>query len=171
MRNHVTLLAAMLAAAAGCAVPSAQAAAVHSSLNVALPPTGAACVFKKSEYLTATSAESTTSTNWVNVSDGGAITFTQSRTGCVAGTFSAIGGNESSGDSIRLQILLDGVACDPFVSNLSFAQSGVDLSQHSISFLCGGNVAPGSHKIQVQYHSGAGGKADFFQRTLEVKHH
>jgi hypothetical protein len=94
----------------------------------------------------------------------------QNATGCVAGTFFANAGNETDGDHVLLQVLLDGKACPPLSSGYIFANSGQDFSSHMAAFFCGARIAAGKHSVQVQYASGQGGNAELFQRTLEVTH-
>jgi hypothetical protein len=127
------------------------------------------CVVKRTEIASANAVDQSTSTNWVNLGTAGSITFT-SGAGCVAGTFSASAGNDSQNDTVRLQILLDGTACQPLTGNFGFA-SGNYFPSNSTEYFCGSGIPAGKHTIQVQYHSGMGGNAQINQRTLEVRHH
>jgi len=127
------------------------------------------CVVKKTEISSANADDQSTSTNWVNLGTAGSITFT-SGAGCVAGTFSASAGNQSQDDSVRLQILLDGNACEPLTGNFGFASYNNNFPSNSTEYFCGSDIPAGRHTIQVQYHSGNGGTAQINQRTLEVRH-
>jgi hypothetical protein len=170
MRYHVVVLTAALMALAGSLAPVTQPAAADEA--VFAPASTGSCAIKKTEYAVSTSEEHSTSKTFVNLVDAGSITFTQKRTGCVAGTFFANAGNASSGDHVLLQVLLDGAPCAPLTGSPGyfFANSDVDFSSHAAAFFCGPTVAPGTHKIQVQYASDAGGNVEVFQRTLAVAH-
>jgi hypothetical protein len=126
------------------------------------------CSFTKREYAAANSLDESTSENYVNLKDAGSIAFTQSKSGCVAGTFFANAANIATGDHVGLQVLLDGSACAPLSNGYIFADS--EYSSHSVAFFCGASIGPGKHTIQVQYRSGFGGNTQFFQRTLQVDH-
>jgi hypothetical protein len=127
------------------------------------------CAVKKTEIASANASDQSTSTGWVNLGTAGSITFSKG-TGCVAGTFSASAGNATLGDSVRLQILLDGNPCQPLTSNFVFANNSNEYPAYSTEYFCGASIAAGIHTIQVQYHSGNGGVASINQRTLEVRH-
>jgi hypothetical protein len=170
MHHYTVVLAAALMASAGFLIPTTEAAA--DELQFAPPATAGSCAIKKTEYATSTSEEQSSSKTFVNLVDAGAVTFTERKTGCVAGAFFANAGNASAGDHVMLQVLLDGIACTPLTGSPGyfFANSDVDFSSHAAAFFCGANVAPGTHKIQVQYASNNGGNVEIFQRTLEVAH-
>lgn len=161
-------LKAALIVTMGFLMSAAHAAATHPPLRPSPVVSSGSCTFKKTEYAAANSFDESTSENFVNLRDAGSITFTQNGTGCVAGTFFANAGSAAAGDHIGLQVLLDGAACAPLTNGYIFAD--IDFSSHSAAFFCGTNIAPGKHTIQVQYQSGFGGNAQFFQRTLEVNH-
>lgn len=169
MRIYAIALTAALAVSASSPISAAHAAAMNESSFVP-PATTGSCVFKKTEFAASTSAQDTTSTTLTDLGDGGSITFTQSLSGCVAGTFFGNAGNTTSGDNVHLEVLLDGTACAPFSGNYVFANSDVDLSSHAVGFLCGTKVAAGSHTVQVQWAVGGGGEAEIFEHTLEVSH-
>jgi hypothetical protein len=170
MRIYTAALAATLALSAGSLMSAAHAAGTDNSL-FAPPATTGSCAFKKTEFSASTTNQSTTSTTFTNLGDGGAITFNQSRTGCVAGSFFANAGNTTSGDNVHMQVLLDGATCAPLTTgDYVFANADVDLSSHAVGFFCGTNVAAGSHTVQVQWAAGIGGEAEMFQHTLEVSH-
>ncbi|HEX4160293.1 MAG TPA: hypothetical protein VHY79_17645 [Rhizomicrobium sp.] len=169
MRIITGTLAAALTVSASLFISAAHAAAA-SQPPFADPTSTGSCTIKKTEISASNSFDESASTSFVDLSASGSITFTQKRAGCVAGTFFANAGSTVSGDSVVLQVLLDGTACQPLVSNYFFANAGTDFSSHSAAFFCGANVGAGSHKIQVQYSSFLGDEVEFFQRTLEVTH-
>jgi hypothetical protein len=156
-----------LAVSASFSVPKAQAQ--EYGVQNQTPATTGSCTFKKTEISASTSNLSTTSTSFTNLGDGGSISFTQKKTGCVAGTFFGNAGNTTANDNVHLQILIDGTACTPLTGGYVFANSGLDLSSHSVAFFCG-LVGGGSHTIQVQWAAGVGGEAEMFQHSLEVNH-
>ena len=170
MRVHAMALAAALTVSQGCFLSVAHAAATSPSSQPAPAVSSGSCGFKTTEIAAAASFDQTTSASFVKLKDAGSVTFTQSTTGCVAGTFFANGGNEADGDHVLLQIVLDGAPCAPLSSGYIFANSGSDFSPHMAAFFCGARISPGKHTVQVQYASGQGGNAEFFQRTLEVTH-
>lgn len=165
---YAMALTATLAISAGSFMAAANAASTHAPLRHNAATSSGSCTFKKTEYATADSYDESTSQNFVNLGDAGSITFTQNGTGCVAGTFFANAGNAAAGDHVGLQVLLDGIACVPLTKGYIFADT--EFSSHSAGFFCGAGIAAGTHTIQVQYHSGFGGNALFFQRTLVVEH-
>ena len=169
MRTYAILLTAAFAVSASSLISAANAASLDRSPFAPSVSSGS-CVISKTEYAAADSFDESTSTNFVNLGDAGSITFKQVRTGCVGGTFFANAGNVNTGDEVVMQILLDGTACAPLTSDYIFANSGTDFSSHSVAFFCGSSVVPGSHTIQVEYHSFLGGNVEFFQRSLEVAH-
>ena len=122
------------------------------------------------EIATGSSEQTTTSTSFTQLGDGGSITFQQKKTGCVTGTFFGNAGNTTAGDNMHLTVLLDGSICAPLSNNSVFANSGVDFSSHAIAFFCGTSVAPGTHTIQVDWAAGVGGEAAIFEHVLEVNH-
>ena len=168
MNSGVAALTAAFIAAAGSSASAARATATHPPFRSTPAVTSGSCSFKKTEYAAANAFDESTSQNFVNLGDAGSIAFTQNATGCVAGTFFANAGNAAAGDHIGLQVLLDGAACAPLTNGYIFADT--DFSSHSAAFFCGAAIAPGKHTIQIQYHSGFGGNAQFFQRTLQVNH-
>jgi hypothetical protein len=174
MRAHAMVLMAVLAAVltawTGPSMAGAHAAPTDP-LGWLTPGTSSgSCTFKKTEIAAATSFDENSSTAFVKLGNAGSINFTQANRGCVAGTFFANAGNMNAGDHVLLQVLLDGAACAPLTGSYVFANAGDDLSSHSAAFFCGAGIAPGTHKIQVEYASGLGGNVQFFQRTLEVTH-
>jgi len=162
---------AALTVSASSLTSAAPAVAVNGS-SFDPPATTGSCVFKKTEFSASTSEQNTTSTSFSNLGDGGSITFNESATGCVAGTFFGNAGNNTSGDNVHLQVVLDGATiCAPLTTGgYVFANSDVDLSSHAVAFFCGASVAAGSHTIQVQWAAGIGGEAVIFEHTLEVSH-
>jgi hypothetical protein len=164
MLIHRAALVAALTAFVSLSITAAQA-------DEATLSTGS-CVIKKTEIASSVfDNEQTTSSTFVNVGEGGAITFTQRKAGCVAGTFFANAGNTTSGDNVHMQILMDGSACSPLNSgDYVFANADVDMSSHSVAFFCGATVPAGSHTVQVQWSVGIGGQAEMFQHTLQVTH-
>ncbi|HEY3637114.1 MAG TPA: hypothetical protein VGK90_03100 [Rhizomicrobium sp.] len=169
MRIHAVAMAAALAMSSASLTSTAHAADAGQSPFLQPASTGS-CVFKKTEYAASTSHDDSTSKTFVNLGDGGSITFRQAKSGCVAGTFFANAGNDVTNDNVALQVLLDNTPCNPLVNDYFFANSGVDFSSHSAGFFCGASVPAGTHMIQVQYASHAGGEVEFFQRTLVVDH-
>ena len=170
MRIIYTALAAILTMSAGSLASTAHVASVDQALS-APPATTASCLFRRTEFSASVSNQNTTSTAFTNLGDGGSITFNQSRTGCVAGTFFGNAGNITPGDNVHLQVLLDGIECAPLTTgDYVFANSDVDLSSHAVGFFCGASVAAGSHTVQVQWAAGVGGEALIYQHTLEVDH-
>jgi archaellum component FlaG (FlaF/FlaG flagellin family) len=170
MRTYVIALAAVLTVPASSLISAAHAAAMDQSSFVPSAATGS-CVFKKTEFSASIEDQSTTSTSFTDLGDGGSITFTQNKAGCVAGTFFGNAGNTTANDNVRLQVLLDGNECAPLTTgNYVFANSDVDLSSHAVAFFCGTDIAAGSHTVQVQWSAGTGGEAELFQHTLEVNH-
>lgn len=170
MRVSVLALAttAMTVTGGTLVTPAHAVASDNSSYNIPPAATGS-CVVRKTEVTASNAFDDSTSMGWVNLGASGSVTFTESANGCVSGTFSASAGNASANDSVRLQILLDGNPCEPLTGNYSFANYGADFSSHPVEYFCG-IVAKGTHTVQVQYHSGSGGDAQFYQRTLEVRH-
>jgi hypothetical protein len=168
MSSRAAALMAAFIVMAGSSVSAAHAVPTHPPLRPTPAVSSGSCTFKKTEYVAANAFDESTSENFINLRDAGSITFTQNGTGCVAGTFFANAGSAAAGDHIGLQVLLDGAACSPLTNGYIFADS--DFSSHSAAFFCGAAVTPGTHTIQVQYHSGFGGNVQFFQRTLEVNH-
>ncbi|HEY2445604.1 MAG TPA: hypothetical protein VGI20_07705 [Rhizomicrobium sp.] len=171
MRIYDLALTAALTVSASFLMTTAHAAAANESSFVPPASTGS-CAFKKTEFSASTSEQSTTSTSFINLGDGGSVTFNQSRTGCVAGTFFGNAGNSTTGDNVHLQVVLDGTtACAPLTTGgYVFANSDVDLSSHAVGFFCGSSIAAGSHTVQVQWAAGIGGEAEIFEHTLEVSH-
>jgi hypothetical protein len=168
MRSYAVALTAALAVSATSLMSAAHAAATLQSLGPTPATSGGSCTFDKTELAAANSFDQSTSESFVNLGDAGSITFTQKKTGCVAGIFFANAANAAAGDHVGLQVLLDAAACAPLTNGYIFADA--DFSSHSAGFFCGANIAPGKHTIQVQYHSGFGGNAQFFQRSLKVDH-
>jgi opacity protein-like surface antigen len=167
MRICVVMAAAALAMAAS-SVSAAQAAPARSAS--AEPASTGSCTTKKTEYTAADAFDESDSISFVNLTTSGSITFKQAKSGCVAGTFFANAGNTVDADNVVLQVLLDNTPCAPLTDTYFFANSGYDFSSHSAGFFCGANIAPGTHKIQVQYSSYLGGEVEFFQRSLVVNH-
>ncbi|HEX4160292.1 MAG TPA: hypothetical protein VHY79_17640 [Rhizomicrobium sp.] len=170
MGVHATALTAALTIFAGSFLSAAHAAATRPSPRPAPAVSSGSCSFKSTEIAAASSFDQSISASFVRLGDAGSITFTQDKTGCVGGTFFANAGNGDPDDHILLQILLDGTPCAPLTSGYIFANSGPDVTSHSAAFFCGARIAPGKHRVQVQYASGLGGDAQIFQRTLEVTH-
>ncbi|HLY06342.1 MAG TPA: hypothetical protein VKR31_11400 [Rhizomicrobium sp.] len=170
MRIYATALAAAIALSASPLSTAAHAAA--GSLLSAPPATTGSCTFKKTEFSASAPIQTTTSTSFVNMGDGGSITFREGKTGCVAGTFFANIGNETTNDNVHLQVLLDNsIECAPLTTgDYVFANAGLDLSSHAVGFFCGSSVAAGTHTVQVQWSAGEGGTAEMFQHMLEVSH-
>ena len=166
MRVHRTAVAAALAAL----LSPAMAHAAGPTRRPASVTVSASCAFRNTEIATASSFDQSNSTSFVRLAEAGSITFTQSQTGCVAGSFFANAGSDDVADHVLLQVLLDGAPCPPLEAGYIFANSGQDFSSHSAGFFCGARIPPGRHTIQVQYASGLGGSAEIFQRTLEVSH-
>jgi len=169
MRVFAVAMSAALAMSAGSLISTAHAAGPSQSPVVAPVSTGS-CSIKKTEITASNSFDESASTTFVNLGDSGSITFKSKKSGCIEGTFFANAGNGNDGDSVVLQVLLDNSPCQPLVGNYFFANSGSDFSSHSAAFFCGANVSAGTHKIQVQYSSFAGGLVEFFQRSLIVNH-
>ena len=171
MRIYVIAAITALSVSAG-SMTSAALAAAASGASFVPPATTGSCVFKKTEFSASTSEQTTTSTSFTDLGDGGSITFNEGTTGCVAGTFFGNAGNNTSGDNVHLQVVLDGTtACAPLTTGgYVFANSDVDLSSHAVAFFCGTKVGAGSHTIQVQWAAGSGGQAIVFEHTLEVSH-
>jgi hypothetical protein len=169
MRVFAVAMTAALAMSAGSLTSTAYAAGTSQS-PLADPANTGTCTIKKTEYAASTSHDESTSKTFVNLGDGGSITFKQAKSGCVAGTFFANAGNDTATDNAALQVLLDGAPCNPLVNDYFFANGGTDFSSHAAGFFCGASVSPGTHTIQVQYASHAGGEVEFFQRTLVVTH-
>lgn len=151
-------------------IGAAYAAGAGPSLWLAPAISRGSCAFKNTEIVTADSFDESASTSFVDLKDAGSVSFRQASRGCVAGTFFANAGSESEGDHVLLQVTLDGAACPPLTGGYIFANSGSDVAAHTVGFFCGAKIAAGSHTIHVRYASGLGGKAAFFQRTLEVTH-
>lgn len=170
MRVHAVALTAVLAISQGPVLAASRAAAPNPAPQAGVAISSGSCSFKNTEIAAAASFDQTNSASFVKLKDAGSIAFTQSATGCVAGTFFANGGNETDGDHVLLQILLDGAPCAPLSSGYIFANSASDFSSHMVAFFCGAKIAPGKHVVQVLFASGQGGDAEFFQRTLEVTH-
>lgn len=168
MRVDAFALSGALALSAGSLLSSAHAGAPGPSLWATLVTSRGTCTFKTTEIAAAASYDESASTSFVGLKDAGSIAFTETKTGCVAGTFFANAGNES--DHVLLQVLLDGQPCAPLTGDYIFANSGPDFSSHSVRFFCGAKIAPGKHMVQVQFASGVGGNSQLFQRTLEVTH-
>jgi hypothetical protein len=168
MGSCAAALTAALIVTAGALMSAAHAAATHPPLRPSPVVSSGSCTIKKTEYAAANSFDQSSSENFVNLRDAGSITFTQNGAGCVAGIFFANAGSAAAGDHVGLQVLLDGSPCVPLTNGYIFADT--DFSSHSAAFFCGARIASGTHTIQVQYHSGFGGNALFFQRTLEVNH-
>ncbi|HEX4080032.1 MAG TPA: hypothetical protein VHX61_14295 [Rhizomicrobium sp.] len=170
MRTYVLALATALTMSASSLISAAHAEAMDQSSFVP-PATTGSCVFKKMEFSASAPEQTTTSATFTNVGDGGSITFTQKKAGCVAGTFFGNAGNNTTNDNVHLQVLLDSTECAPLTTgNYVFANSGVDLSSHAVAFFCGTSIAAGSHTVRVQWSAGTGGEAELFQHTLEVNH-
>ncbi|HEX3666126.1 MAG TPA: hypothetical protein VHU23_12955 [Rhizomicrobium sp.] len=168
MRISAIGIAAALALSTSSFISAAHAAG--STQPFAGAATTGSCTIKKTEVAAADSFDQSSSLTFVNLGDAGAITFKSKKAGCVGGTFFANAGNASTGDSVVLQILIDGSPCEPLIGTYFFANSGSDFSSHSAAFFCGANIAAGTHRIQVQYSSFDGGEVQFYQRTLEVTH-
>jgi hypothetical protein len=171
MRIYSAALTAALAMSASSLMWATHAEAAGRS-PFAPPATTGSCAFKKTEFSASTPSQETSSASFVNLGDGGSITFIQKKAGCVAGTFFANVGNTLSADNVHLQVLLDGITeCAPLTTgDYVFANSDVDFSSHAVGFFCGTGVTSGSHTIQVQWSIGIGGTAEMFQHMLEVNH-
>ncbi len=170
MRVHAIALISAVTVTASAFISVAHAAATGTSLRPTPAASSGSCTFRNTEIAAASSFDQSNSASFVKLKEAGSITFTQDKAGCVAGTFFANAGNGDDGDHILLQVLLDGAGCAPLTGGYIFANSGSDISSHSVAFFCGAKIAPGKHVIQVQYASGLGGSAEIFQRTLEVTH-
>jgi hypothetical protein len=168
MGLYVAALSAGLAVMAGTLMSTVREAPPHPPIRPVSTTTIGSCTFKKTEYAAASSLDESSSEEFVNLGDAGSIAFTQSGTGCVAGTFFANVANSASGDHVGLQVLLDGTPCAPLTDGYVFADT--EYSSHAVGFFCGGGIAAGKHRIQVQYRSGFGGAVQFYQRILEVNH-
>ncbi len=170
MRTYAIALTAALTMSAACSISQAQASETDQAAWIAPPAATGSCAFSKTEISSSTQEQTTTSASFVNLGDGGSISFNQIKTGCIAGTFFGNAGNTTSNDNVVMQITLDGTPCTPLTGGYVFANSGVDLSPHSVAFFCSTAAAPGSHTVQVQWAAGVGGEAVIFQHTLEVNH-
>jgi hypothetical protein len=163
----------MAAVAISAGLQFSAAKADETGLQVP-PATTGSCTLKKTEYSASAPVQSTGSTSFVNIGDGGSIIFTQAKTGCVGGTFFANVGNELASDNVHLQVLLDGTTeCAPMTTgDYVFANAGLDFSSHSVGFFCGTNIVRGTHTVQIQWSSGGqvGGTAQMFQHMLVVNH-
>jgi hypothetical protein len=171
VHTHAAVIMAAIAIAAGLQFSSAKA----DETGLQAPPaTTGTCTLKTTEYSASTPEQSTGSTTFVNVADGGSITFTQAKPGCVGGTFFANVGNELASDNVHLQVLLDGTTeCAPLTTgDYVFANAGLDFSSHAVGFFCGTNIARGTHTVQIQWSSGgeAGGTAQMYQHMLVANH-
>ncbi|HEX4159239.1 MAG TPA: hypothetical protein VHY79_12250 [Rhizomicrobium sp.] len=171
MRIYTVALTAALTLSASSLMAVTHAEAADQSL-FAPPASTGSCAFKKTEFSASTPSQQTASASFVNLGDGGSISFTQKKAGCVAGTFFANVGNTLSGDNVHLQVLLDGATeCAPLTTgDYVFANADVDFSSHAVGFFCGTNIGSGSHTIQVQWSVGIGGTAQMYQHMLEVNH-
>jgi hypothetical protein len=170
MRISAVALIAALVVSQAWFMSVAQAAAAASPPQPGATTSSGSCSFKTTEIAAASSFDQTNSASFVKLKEAGSITFTQNATGCVAGTLFGNAGNEADGDHVLLEVLLDGAPCAPLSSGYIFANAGQDFSSHMAAFFCGAKIAPGKHTVQVQFASGLGGNAEFFQRTLEVTH-
>jgi hypothetical protein len=171
VRLHAAAIMAAIAISAGLQFSSAKAG--ETGLQVP-PATTGTCTLKTTEYSASAPEQSTGSTTFVNVGDGGSITFTQKKPGCVGGTFFANVGNTLASDNVHLQVLLDGTTeCAPLTTgDYVFANAGLDFSSHAVGFFCGTNIARGTHTVQIQWSSSgqAGGTAQMYQHMLVVEH-
>ncbi|HEX4077337.1 MAG TPA: hypothetical protein VHX61_00475 [Rhizomicrobium sp.] len=169
VRIHAAAITAAIAISAGLQFSVAKA----DELGLLAPPaTTGTCTLKTTEYSASAPEQSTTSTSFVNVGDGGSITFSQKKAGCVGGTFFANAGNVTTNDNLRLQVLLDGTTqCAPLTTgDYVFANSGLDFSSHAVGFFCGTNIGKGTHTVQIQWSVGFGGTVQMYQHMLVVNH-
>ncbi|HEX4080800.1 MAG TPA: hypothetical protein VHX61_18215 [Rhizomicrobium sp.] len=168
---HAAAIMAAIAISAGLQLSAAKA---DETRLQAPPATTGTCTLKTTEYSASAPEQTTGSTTFVNVGDGGSITFNQKKAGCIGGTFFANVGNELASDNVHLQVLLDGTTeCAPMTTgDYVFANAGLDFSSHAVGFFCGTNIAQGSHTVQIQWSSGGGvgGTAQMYQHMLVVNH-
>ncbi len=126
------------------------------------------------DYFSSYNYDHTASTSFVNVTDA-RVSFTTSSTGCVVITFAGpadIFPNGGGYDILHVRTLLDGNnPCVSAIYNDVFSQAVVPMpvTANSITRVCK-NVSPGSHYVQVQYRSDAGGTAEIFSHVLTVTH-
>jgi hypothetical protein len=171
MRTFAVAPLAALVLSIGSLVSAGQALADEEFSGFAPRAMTGSCIFTRTEFSASVFAQQTTSMTFVNLGDGGSITFNQSVAGCVAGVFFGNAGNNTSGARVIMQVQLDGNNCAPLTTNgYVFANSDTDLSSHAVGFLCGTHVPVGTHKVQVQWGAGGGGEAVIFEHTLEVNH-
>jgi hypothetical protein len=170
MRTFALAPLAAIVLSMGSSVSAGQVLASEELSGAGPRAATASCVFSRTEFSTSDLVQSTTSSTFVNLGDGGSIVFKENVAGCVAGVFYGNVGNTVSGQSVHLQVQLDGVDCAPLVNDPVFANSDADFSSHAVGFICSAGVVPGTHKVQVQWNAGNGGEAEIFQHTLEVNH-
>ena len=106
----------------------------------------------------------TTSTTFVNLGQTRVI-FTQATAGCVIVRFSAEAGNTGAGVML-VRAILDGVDV-ALPSQVSFAFNDNFGTARSYEFIFP-NVAPGSHSVRMQFHSGDGPTVFVNNRTTTV---
>src|SRR5436309_745709 len=112
------------------------------------------------DYLSSNSFNGTSSTTFVNLTDG-RLNFTTSSTGCVMITFSGpadVQADSAHYNTLHVRTLLDGnQACVPdlYDDRFSEAEAPVPLIATSITRICK-NVPAGAHRVQVQFRSDDG---------------
>ena len=107
------------------------------------------------DYVSSDVNQSTSSTAWVNITDG-QLNFTTPATGCVVVTFSGLAFDSPNTTGVYqylyVRTLLDGHnLCVPALTNDTFAAAQLPspLTATSITRICK-NVAAGAHSIQAQ---------------------
>lgn len=156
-------------AASNGAVVAADATHMPPPRHFASPAVAASCKNRVEETIASDAYDQTTSTTWVNLTDG-LISYSTRRAGCALVTLS--GASSAGGDFLLVQALLDGTTvCAPSgnINSQIFASGSTEDEAHSMTYLCT-NVAAGSHTLQMQYESYAGGSVTFSGHTLVVAH-
>ena len=159
MRRNTRTFGALFAACTALLVCSPARAAV----------TGACAALAETDYASSAANESTNSTTWVDLNDGGSISFATKKSGCVIVTLSAEA--VAATDYMFLQAVLDGtMVCMPgTVVFLWEGTTDTTFATNTMTLVCDG-VAKGNHTLQVQYESSLGNSVGFGPRTLTVAH-
>lgn len=126
------------------------------------------CSPTKTKFKVSTSVQSTTSTSYVNVTDG-QLKVKLAKRGCIIVAFTAEA-KTAADDTMVVRALRDGTSCAP--SSTFFASSGPDAlpyADRAVNFVCSG-VGPGAHRVRLQFESFSGGAVTLDYRTVVLQY-
>ncbi len=160
MMRLIFIIAAALAASLA-STPGAEAAPIEK----------AQCQVNHAAIMVSKAGHSTTSNGYVDVIESG-VWFVQGGTkpGCIIVSFSAEAG-AAANETMVVQPVLDGTTvCEPgenfFVPSIA---SGSNAGARAMNYVCT-DVAPGAHRLKMQFRSFGGATVTLSYRTLIVHH-